>query len=525
MQDIFSTILVLLRNAWRLRWTGIATAWAVALAGWLAVAAIPNIYEAHSRIYVDVESVLRPLLSGLAVGTDASAEAASVSRLLVSRPSLQKVAEETNLLARAENESDKQRIVDSLSQRIVIMKAVSDPNLYTVSFADRDPVMAQRVVDKLINTFVGDTLGLERDDNSQAQDFLVGQIREYEVRLRAAEERVAEFKRTNIGLMPGQSGDYYQRLQAALTELQAVQAEYRMASSKRDELLRQLEGEEPTVGLGGGDDPSSSVPSSVDSQISAAKAQLAPLLLQYTEKHPEVVVLKDQIKRLEAERAAQIAARSRGGFATSAGTNPLNINPVYQSMRIGLSQAELQLVDSRNRLGRAQSEVGKLRGMVNTLPEVESELTRLNRDYEVTRAQHQQLLQRLETARITQSAEASKEGTRFRIVEPARVPTVPAGPMRNVFNLAALLFALGAGLAVALVASKFVPVFSTRKELQSALGLPIFGSVSFAPNADLAAEHRRQPRLALLAIGLLIAAYAGTILLTRWLNSSLTPGV
>lgn len=524
MQDLLNTLLVQLRNAWRMRWLGIATAWVIALLGWIAVAAIPNIYESHSRIYVDAESILRPLLTGLAVGTDASAEAASVSRLLVARPNLQKVADDTNLLAAAKNETERQQIVDSLAQRIVIMRAVTDANLYTVSFTDRDPVMAHRVVDTVIKTFVNDTLGLERDDNTSAQAFLEKQIAEYEVRLHEAEERVAEFKRKNIGLMPGQSGDYFQRLQQALSELQAVQAEFRIASSKRDELVRQLEGEEPTVGLGGGDDPSSSIPSSVDSQISAAKAQLAPLLMQYTEKHPEVVMLQEQISRLEAERAAQIAARNRGGFATAAGTNPLNINPVYQSMRIALSQTELQLVDTRNRLGRAQAEVGKLRGMVNTLPEVEAELARLNRDYEVTRSQHQQLLQRLEQARITQSAVASKEGSRFRIVEPARVPTIPHGPMRGIFNLAVLLFALGAGAAVALIASTFAPVFSTRKELQSALGLPIFGSVSLAPSPELTAERRRQPRLAMLAVGLLVVAYAGTVLLTQWLNSQLVPG-
>jgi polysaccharide chain length determinant protein (PEP-CTERM system associated) len=298
-----------------------------------------------------------------------------------------------------------------------------------------------------------------------------------------------------------------------------MQAEYRIASNKRDELRRQLEGEEPTVGIMTDDsEATAGPPSSTDTALAQSKARLEGLLLQYTEKHPEVVSLRETIARLERERADQQASRRRAGLGGS-GVNSLNINPVYQSMRIALSQTELQLADLRSRLGTAQGEVSKLRGMVNTIPEVEAELVRLNRDYEVTRQQHQALMQRLESARITDEADRSKDQTRFRIVEPATVPLAPVGLPRSLLNLAALLFALGVGLAIALVMHQLNPVFSTRAQVVSATGLPVFGGVTYAPSDEVEKDERRQPRLLAFAFGALLLLFVGTLVLSAFLNA------
>ena len=67
MHELAHQLLTHVRSAWRYRWHGIACAWVVALAGWLVVTQLPNRYEATARVYVDTQSVLRPLLAGLAV--------------------------------------------------------------------------------------------------------------------------------------------------------------------------------------------------------------------------------------------------------------------------------------------------------------------------------------------------------------------------------------------------------------------------------------------------------------------------
>jgi polysaccharide chain length determinant protein (PEP-CTERM system associated) len=519
MFDLLKNLLIQFRGAWRYRWIAVTGTFVVALGAWIVIALLPNYYESKARIYVDSESVLKPLLTGLAVGTDVNARAASVSRVILSRPNVERVARETGIVVESNSPRALESTITDLRDRIQIIKSVQDPNLYTVSYVDQNATRARDVVETVITAFVEDTLGIKQADSKEAQKFLTDQIAEYEVRLREAEERLAEFKRKNLGMMPDDSRDYYTRLQGALTALEAMQAEYRIASNKRDELRRQLEGEEPTVGIMTDDsEATAGPPSSTDTALAQSKARLEGLLLQYTEKHPEVVSLRETIARLERERADQQASRRRAGLGGS-GVNSLNINPVYQSMRIALSQTELQLADLRSRLGTAQGEVSKLRGMVNTIPEVEAELVRLNRDYEVTRQQHQALMQRLESARITDEADRSKDQTRFRIVEPATVPLAPVGLPRSLLNLAALLFALGVGLAIALVMHQLNPVFSTRAQVVSATGLPVFGGVTYAPSDEVEKDERRQPRLLAFAFGALLLLFVGTLVLSAFLNA------
>ena len=124
----------------------------------------------------------------------------------------------------------------------------------------------------------------------------------------------------------------------------------------------------------------------------------------------------------------------------------LDINPVYQNLRVELSRTQVELAELREQISEYQSTVSNLHGKVDTVPQIEAELTRLNRDYEVNRVQHQQLLQRLESARLSESAEASTENVKFRIIEPAVVPLIPTGPKRGLYMTAALFAALGAAL-------------------------------------------------------------------------------
>lgn len=517
MSDLLKELLIQIRGSWRYRWAAVATAWVIGLAAWVAIALIPNEYESRAQIHVDSDSVLKPLLSGLAVGTDVNARAASMARVILSRPNVERVARETKLVTDNMSMADRESTVEDLSERINITRGAADPNVYSVTFTDEDPVLARDVVKAMLTAFVEDTLGVKAADSNEAQKFLRDQIAEYETRMRESEERLADFKRKNVGLMPGEAGDYYARLQAANTELETAQTEFRALSSKRDELMRQLEGEEPTVGIMADSGSAAGPASPLDATIAQHKTRLENLLLQYTEKHPEVISLRETIARLEADKAAQVAARKRTGVSAPTGTNALNINPVYQSMRISLSQTELALVDVRNRLSKAQGEVGKLRGLVNTVPEVEAELSRLNRDYEVTRAQHQQLLQRLESARITEQAEQSKDASRFQVIEPPTVPVLPTGVPRGLLATAALLAALGAGALLALVLNQTNPVFSTRSQLSGLTGLPVFGSVSYAPSATIAAAERRQPRLVIMAMTALLAVYAVSLIFSHML--------
>lgn len=480
MREQLLELLSQIRSAWRFRWTAVWVAWGVAVVGWAVVATLPNNYEARAKVFVDAESVLRPLLQGLAVNTDVMNQVNMMSRVLMSRPNLEKVAQETDLALRATTPESFQRMIDTLPQRIGLNGGSG--NVFAITFQDRDPQMAYRVVKTLVDTFVESAIGVKREDQSGAQRFLEEQIREYEKKLSEAEDRLAEFKKNNIGLMPGETGDYYQRRQAAADALEQLRSQLRLAEQRREELARQLQGEEPTFGLftgNAGRGGARATPS--DSRIAEYQRQIDQLLLEYTPQHPRVIALQETIEQLKKQKGtvdetpapvetdpARMAARA------------LDINPVYQNMKINLSQAELEVVELRNKIAQQQAIVNDLQGKVNTIPEVEAQLARLNRDYEVNRAQYQALLQRLESARLSEQAEDSREQVKFRIIEPAAVPLVPLGPNRPLLTTVVFVLALGAGAFAAVVRGMLKPVFMDKVSLANVSGIPVLGTITFA---------------------------------------------
>ena len=473
------------RGARRFVWPAVITAWVAAGLGWFGISLMPDVYEAHAKVYLDTDTVLRPLLKDLAVGTDEAAQLNLMANVLRSRPTLERVIRDTPLQYRVKNQADHESMLDGLSKRIVI-----DPgtrNVYTITFSDTDPRTAQIVVQTVLTTLLDNMLGTKRDDSVNAMEFLQQQIKEYDRRLRDAEEALAQFKRDNVGNMPGQGGDYYTRLQTEMAGLEKLRSDYQLATQKRAELSRQLDGEEPTFGLF----TTTKGNSPVDARISELKVKLDNLLLQFTDKHPDVIAVRETIAQLEAQKQREKIAPAQtalgtpldtGGGANSASQKAalrtLDINPVYQSTKIALGQVDLELVELRTQIGAAESRERELRSKVTTIPEVEAQLARLNRDYEVNKAQRTALLQRLESARLSDEASQTTNNSKFKIVEKPLVPQRPASPNRPLLVSGILLLALVAGIGLALGLNMAFPVVTTRDTLKRVTGVETLGSIT-----------------------------------------------
>ena len=203
-----------LRAIWRRRWLGLAVAWIVAIAGAVAVSRIPDRYEASARVYVDTESVLRPLLSGLAVQPDLNQRLTILSRTLISRPNVEKLIRMTDMDLHLQSPEQRDALIDRLSRSVSIASAGRD-NLYTLAYRDSDPEQAKRVVQSLLSIFVESSLGDKRQDADSARRFIEEQIKVYEKRLEEAENRLKDFKLRNIQVLGPEGRDFYTRLSSA----------------------------------------------------------------------------------------------------------------------------------------------------------------------------------------------------------------------------------------------------------------------------------------------------------------------
>jgi polysaccharide chain length determinant protein (PEP-CTERM system associated) len=235
-----------------------------------------------------------------------------------------------------------------------------------------------------------------------------------------------------------------------------------------------------------------------------AEQKLKDLLTVYTDKHPEVGILEAEIAELQQRRNRELEALRQGDPEAVVSTGA-SANPVYQSIQLALNQANLQIASLRGEIAQRDRKIAELRKVVQTVPEVEAELSRLNRDYDVTKAQYLALLERMEQAKLGQSAEATKSGVILEVLDPPMASFEPVAPRRPVLISLVLLAGIGAGAALAYLLSKLNPVFVHSRDLEKITGHEVLGVVSLTTFETYQATARKAYyRYAALAVALLL---------------------
>ncbi len=504
MHETLQYILTEVRSAWRFRWLALAAAWLVCLVGWAAVSTMPDVYEASARVYVDTSSELRKILGDQIIEPDVQSQLNYVREAMLGRVQLEKVARQTGLDLRAETPEAFEALIERLRRDVQLMitanpgaRGPSAQNLYAISFRDVERPVALNVVQTILNNFVEDTLGSRQQGTESARRFLEQQVVEYEGRLAVSEERLARFKRENADVLPGTEGGYFQRLQAETSTLEEVRQNLALAQSRRDRLAEQLSGTRPLS-------PRTSqtgepLPGTTEARIAENEARLEDLLLRYTDRHPDVVATRETLQRLRQQQEQELVAAQASG---SVGAR--SDNPVLQALQISLNEAEVEIASLSSDVAMRQARVGRLRSLIDEVPEVEAQLARLDRDYDIVHAQYQALVRSLETERLTREASESDQ-IEFRIIDPPTSPSAPVAPKRPFM----LLFVLGAGVGGAAggawLLAQLQPVFPTPRTLREVTGLPVLGAVSLTWRD----KHRVRRRAELLSFGFACVALVG----------------
>ncbi len=501
MPDLRSILLGHLDALWRRRWAGIAAAWAVCLCGWAVASMLPNRFQAEARIYVDTDTLLAPLLQGLAVRPNIDQQVQIMQRTLLSRPNLEQVLRMADLDLQAQGPAQREAMLDRL-QRSTTMRAEAARNLFRLTHDDGDPKVAQRVVQSLLTIFVEGQLGSKRRDMVQAQVFLDHQIREYEASLQAAEQRLAEFRQRHMDVVDG-GMSFGQRIASAAGDRARISLDLSEARTRRDTLRSQLEATPETRDLRGATGQGAEA-TALQRQVQEARRNLDTLLQRYTERHPDVVAARRALAALQERPGAGAVASPRMSTVQVA-------NPVHEQLRLRLSDEETRLSALEGRLEQADAEIERLRGMAQRALDIEAQFANLNRDYAVTKTSHEQLLARREQARLAQAAEERTDTVQFRIVDPPRLPVEPSAPNRAALFLAVLAGGLAAGAGFTLLLAQFDDSFASSARLREAFDIPVLGSVSALPSRAMTRRKVAGTIAFACSLALLAMACAGLV--------------
>ena len=489
MEVLFAQISTIAKGMWRFRWQSLLVAWLVGVIAAVVVFRVPDRYEATARIFVDTQSILKPLMSGLAVQPNVEQQVVMLSRTLISRPNVEKLVRMADLDLKNESKAQQETLIGDLMKTLEI-KNIGRDNLYSLSFRDSDAGKAQRVIQSLVSIFVESSLGATRKDTATAKQFINEQIKSYEAKLEEAETRLKEFRLRNIQLQSGEGRDSASRLAGLGEQLDEAKLALREAENARDAAKAQLSNEKSqnvslsTQSLLQESAVAVATPE-IDARIDAQKRNLDVLLQRFTELHPDIVGTRRLIKELEEQKRKEVQELRRTAMASPSSASGNSNSLVYQELNRLLATSEVQVAGLRARVSEYSARYAQGRESMKTAPQLEAEASQLNRDYAINKKNYEDLVARRESASMSGELEVASGVADFRLIDPPRVSPEPVSPNRLLLMALALAATVVSGLLFAFAASQLRPVFHNASDLRDQFELPVLGVVSrMASEAD-----------------------------------------
>ncbi|MGE5097207.1 MAG: XrtA system polysaccharide chain length determinant [Betaproteobacteria bacterium] len=504
MEALYREVLIKLRGMWMHRKLGVAVAWSLGLALFVAISAMPDRYEASARIFVNTDSILKPLMTGLTVQPNEEQRIVMLSRVVISRPNVEKLVQQVGLDAGVKSRDQRERIIDR-TLRTLEFKGAGRENLYRLSFRDEDPDVAKRAIDLLASMFIESSKGGKTDDTLAAKKFIDDQVGIYEHKLQEAESRLKDFRIKYLGLAPGDGRDFFARIGEVERTLNQARLELREAENMRDAYRARIQAE--TSSAANPASAPSAVLVEIDARIDAQRRNIEAMLQRYTEAHPDVQAAQRVIRDLEAQKQQVMASPSTATLPAA----PRAL-AALDALKVSIAQTDATIAQLRTRVGEYQERYNKLKASAALVPQLEAEHAQLNRDYEVNKKNYESLVARRESVNISGDMQAVAGVSDFRLVDPPRVTPRPVSPNRRILFPLALFLSIAAGLGAAYVASQVRSSFYDAKAVREATGLPVLGVVSLVMNDENKSATRRTAlRFAGAAAGLVMTYVTGLL--------------
>ncbi len=483
MDNVLEGFVAKLRRLGRLcakrRWLALGVSSGTVAAAALLINTVPDRFEATARVYVDTQTVLKPLMASLTYQPDIDQQVKMLARTLISRPNIETLVKTPGLEFNTTAPGDLEVLVSRLMTEIKVVPTAAG-NLYEITYRETSPQRAKRLVEATVALFVNTGASAKKRDSEDAGRFIDEQIRNYEAQLTQAEDRVKQFRIRNFGVSGVSNQDYFARVSGLTEQVNKMRAELLAAERARASYSRELALEDPQLPVVAA--PAAvAVVSDLEVRLAAKKSQLDELLRRFTEAHPEVINAQTAIAQLEAE-TRRVAATALKESTTAPGGKAAT-SPVYQKLRLSLAQSDAEVASLRSQLSTQTAQLNEVRGLAGRVPQVEAEHAQLNRDYDIVRKAYDAMVARRESAALGVKLDASAQLAEFRVVEPPRVSSAPAFPARLHLAALALVAALALGLAATVAAEMVSPTFEEASALQLVSGRPVIGVVSVLPEA------------------------------------------
>jgi polysaccharide chain length determinant protein (PEP-CTERM system associated) len=486
---------------------------------WGASWVLPPRYQSTTLILVEQPTMPKNYVTPN-VNDDLQDRMQSITQQILSRTRLLHIIDQLNLYTQPHSQPSPDQKVDRMRKDIdieLVRDAHNQITAFNVSYASRDPHLAQQVTSELTNLFINENLEVRQQQSEDTTKFLESQLETARRTLSDQEDKIRQFKAQHPGELPAQVGSNLQILAGLQSQLQTEEDALNTAKQQRvylETLVSQYRSMQGTPKTSGGT-TLVGLPA-IDEQLDKLKAQLADLSSHYTDRHPDVRKLKQQIAETERTRGriiADLKAKSSAPVDPAATTTPdpstmtdatspmVQLQGQLQSNRVEIANREHAVADLKTKVVDYQARL-------NQEPVREQQLSDLTRGYEQSKANYDDLLKKKNESAMATSMELLQQGERFRIIDPPSLPVKPEFPNRLKF----CGLGLGIGLALGAVVAGAFEMTDDRiydeNELQKLLPIAVISEI---PTVAAAVDQKRERRL--LWVGWATAAFVSVTIL------------
>ncbi len=464
---------------------------------------LPPRYQSTTLILVEQPTMPKDYVTPN-VNDDLQERMQSITQQILSRTRLLRIIDQLNLYASAHSQPSPDQKVDAMRKDIdidLVRDASHQITAFNVSYSSRDPQVAQRVTSELTNLFINENLEVRQQQSQDTTTFLESQLETARKSLSDQEEKVREFKGQHVGEMPGQLASNLQILSGLQSQLQNEEDALNAARQQHVYLQTLADQYRALQGTSKSSDGTTTggLPA-LDQELEKLKAQLADLSSRYTDRHPDVRKVKEQIAETETMRNQLLASLKADGAAqTNGADSPVDTGSMDPAQATLLAQIQSQLksnqVEVTNRehsIVTLKAKMDDYQSRLNQEPVREQQLSDLTRGYEQSKANYDDLLKKKNESAMATSMELLQQGERFRVIDAPSLPLKPDFPNRLKF----CGIGLGIGLALGVVVAGAFEMMDDRiydeKELQTLLPVAVISEIpAIAAEADERSQRHR----------------------------------
>jgi len=502
------------------------------------VALLPAKYQSSATILIEGQEVPQELVRSTVTGF-VEERLQTITQVVLNRANLMGIIERVGLYQDERKTMTAEALVEMMRKDITmepiqadVMSNTGRPSTATIAFAvtfeGKNPAQVLQTTNTLVSLFLEENLKNRGEKASTAYSFLEKQLVALRDEVAQSEELIARFKEEHLGSLPELTQLNLQTLDRIERDVQAHQESIRGILERRAFLEGQLATVTPQRTLvtadGGRVLPQAE-------ELRALQTRYVSLTATHSDKHPEVIKLREQIAALEgsgvevdlaeelqAERGKLADARAKFGpthpdvlaaerrvaalekrkSTAGAGRTVASSlsegadNPAWMALKSQLQATDMDLKSQQAMLSDLRSRQNELVRRLENAPRVEQDYRKLERDHQNAQFKFQETSQKLMAARDSKELEEEQAGEKLTLIEPPMLPEVPSKPKRSLLMLVGFVMSLGFGAGCGAMAEAMDGSVRGLRGLRALTDAPLLGAIPYiATGAEVARRKRR----------------------------------